>query len=83
MESKEWWASRTMWTGIIMAMSGIFGALGIVVSEETQANLITLFSTFMLLVGGPLIMRLRATTSTKIGKPESTADNDNPEDRPL
>lgn len=51
-DGKAWWASRTIWAGIVSALAGIAGVAGYSISPEDQAQIVTLVVGVASLVGG-------------------------------
>jgi len=61
-ESKAWWASRTIWAGIVSALAGIAGVAGYSISPDDQAQIVTLAVGVASLLGGAgaIVGRIRA-----------------------
>jgi len=66
-DSKAWYASKTVWGGIIAVMSAIAGAFGYMVTPDLQTEAATNLSAIGAGLGGALAVygRVKATKSVK------------------
>ena len=60
---KPWWASKSIWTGIIGSVWGLAAALGILPEGLTQADVLTV----VLAITGVAGVAFRKTASARIG----------------
>lgn len=53
-DTKPWYASRTIWAGVVMIMLGIGKLAGLVGDEQAAGLLVTLPDTLMTIINGIL-----------------------------
>ena len=73
MKGKPWWASKTIWGGIVAAACGLLALAGHQVSPDTQNFLtqqaVQVATAVATVIGGVLAIYGRLKAQTKIGKP--------------
>ena len=68
--NKNWWASRTVWGGLIALIAGALGVFGYTLLPEDQAALIDGRSALAASLGGIIAIWGRVRASRQIGKGE-------------
>lgn len=72
MGNKPWWASKTIWGGIVAAAAAVLGILGVTVSPEDQAQLVDTITLVAAGIGGVVAIIGRLTAKQQIGsKPDA------------
>ena len=67
-DKKSWWASRTVWGGLIALIAGVLGVFGYTLLPSDQAALIDGGSALAASLGGIIAIWGRVKASKRLGK---------------
>lgn len=74
-ETKPWWASKTIWGGLIAVASAIAGLFGFDFGADLQQQTLDLLTQAFALIGGLLAIWGRVVAKTPIGaQPDPSHD---------
>lgn len=66
--NQPWYASKTVWGGIVALLAGVAAAFGYVVDEAVQVDTATAITAFASAIGGLVAVYGRIKATKKIGK---------------
>ena len=67
-DNKSWWASKTVWGGVIALLAGILGLFGYQLLPDDQTALVDGGVSLAALVGGLIAIWGRVKASKTVGK---------------